>query len=77
MGFWPLAFVLLRAYSMGGGTYTGIEAVSNGVTMLREPRVKTGKHTMFLMAVSLAFTAGRHSVRLSPRRRARRRRGRR
>ncbi|HQR46006.1 MAG TPA: amino acid permease [Thermoanaerobaculia bacterium] len=58
MGFWPLAFVLLRAYSMGGGTYTGIEAVSNGVTILREPRVRTGKRTMFLMAASLAFTAG-------------------
>jgi amino acid transporter len=58
IGFWPLAFILLRAYSMGGGTYTGIEAVSNGVTMLREPRVKTGKRTMFLMAASLAFTAG-------------------
>jgi hypothetical protein len=43
---------------MGGGTYTGIEAVSNGVTMLREPRVQTGKRTMFLMAFSLAFTAG-------------------
>jgi len=57
IGFWPLAFILLRAYSMGGGTYTGIEAVSNGVTMLREPRVKTGKKTMFLMAASLAFTA--------------------
>jgi len=58
LGFWPVAFILLRAYSMGGGTYTGIEAVSNGVTMLREPRVKTGKKTMFLMAASLAFTAG-------------------
>jgi amino acid transporter len=58
MGFWPLALIILRAYSLGGGTYTGIEAVSNGVTMLREPRVKTGKRTMFLMAVSLAFTAG-------------------
>ena len=58
LGFWPLAFVLLKAYSMGGGTYTGIEAVSNGVTMLREPRVQTGKRTMFLMAASLAFTAG-------------------
>jgi hypothetical protein len=58
MGFWPLALIILRAYSLGGGTYTGIEAVSNGVTMLREPRVKTGKKTMFLMAVSLAFTAG-------------------
>jgi len=58
IGFWPLAFILLKAYSMGGGTYTGIEAVSNGVTMLREPRVQTGKRTMFLMAFSLAFTAG-------------------
>src|SRR5580765_3469415 len=58
LGFWPVAFILLRAYSMGGGTYTGIEAVSNGVTMLREPRVQTGKRTMFLMAGSLAFTAG-------------------
>ncbi|MFI5181656.1 MAG: APC family permease [Thermoanaerobaculia bacterium] len=58
MGFWPVIFILLKAYSMGGGTYTGIEAVSNGVTMLREPRVKTGRRTMFLMASSLAFTAG-------------------
>ena len=58
LGFAPVAFILLRAYSMGGGTYTGIEAVSNGVSMLREPRVQTGKRTMFLMATSLAFTAG-------------------
>src|SRR5437868_6344706 len=58
MGVWPLILILLRAYSLGGGTYTGIEAVSNGVTILREPRVKTGRHTMALMAVSLAFTAG-------------------
>jgi hypothetical protein len=43
---------------MGGGTYTGIEAVSNGVSMLREPRVATGRKTMFLMATSLAITAG-------------------
>jgi amino acid transporter len=58
VGFWPLAFILLRAYSLGGGTYTGIEAVSNGLTMLREPRVKTGKKTMALMAASLTLTAG-------------------
>lgn len=58
MGFIPVLFILLRAYSMGGGTYTGIEAVSNGVSILREPRVKTGKRTMFMMAISLAFTAG-------------------
>jgi amino acid transporter len=58
IGFLPLMLILLRAYSLGGGTYTGIEAVSNGVSMLREPRVRTGKRTMALMAASLAFTAG-------------------
>jgi amino acid transporter len=58
LGWWPVALILLRAYSLGGGTYTGIEAVSNGVSMLREPRVRTGKRTMALMAFSLAFTAG-------------------
>ena len=50
--------LFLRAYSAGGGTYTGIEAVSNGVGMMREPRVQTAKRTMVMMAVSLAVTAG-------------------
>jgi len=50
--------ILLHAYSLGGGTYTGIEAVSNGLQILREPRVVTGKKTMLYMATSLAFTAG-------------------
>ncbi len=58
IGPWAVGLILLRAYSMGCGTYTGIEAVSNGVTTLREPRVETGKKTMVLMAASLAFTAG-------------------
>ncbi|HLN79813.1 MAG TPA: APC family permease, partial [Thermoanaerobaculia bacterium] len=58
IGLWPVVFLLLRAYSLGGGTYTGIEAVSNGVATLREPHVRTGKRTMALMAGSLAFTAG-------------------
>jgi len=49
--------ILLHAYSLGGGTYTGIEAVSNGLQILREPRVETGKRTMLYMATSLAFTA--------------------
>ena len=35
------------------GTYTGIEAVSNGLLILREPRVRTGRRTMLLMALSL------------------------
>jgi amino acid transporter len=50
--------LFVRAYSMGGGTYTGIEAVSNGLAMMREPRVQTAKRTMVLMACSLALTAG-------------------
>ena len=53
-----VAALFLRAYSLGGGTYTGIEAVSNNVQSLAEPRVHTGKLTMFYMALSLAFTAG-------------------
>src|SRR5205814_1066153 len=58
IGGWALFVVFLKAYSMGGGTYTGIEAVSNGVGILREPRIETGKRTMLYMAVSLAATAG-------------------
>jgi amino acid transporter len=57
LGFLGMGLILLRAYSLGGGTYTGIEAVSNGLQILREPRVETGKRTMSYMAVSLAFTA--------------------
>ncbi len=58
LGVGGLLLLFLRAYSLGGGTYTGIEAVSNGVGILREPRVKTGKKTMLYMALSLALTAG-------------------
>lgn len=57
-GLWGMALLLLRAYSLGGGTYTGIEAVSNSMSVMREPRVATGKRTMAYMAVSLAITAG-------------------
>ncbi|MBV8775196.1 MAG: APC family permease [Deltaproteobacteria bacterium] len=58
LGFFALVIIFLRAYSLGGGTYTGIEAVSNGLPILREPRTATGKRTMVYMAVSLAFVAG-------------------
>ena len=43
---------------MGAGSYTGIEAVSNGLPILREPRVATGKRTMVYMGVSLALMVG-------------------
>src|SRR5437660_1870793 len=57
IGIWATLAILLHAYSLGGGTYTGIEAVSNGLQILREPRVETGKRTMLYMAISLAVTA--------------------
>jgi len=58
VGMLGLFAVVLRAYSLGAGTYTGIEAVSNGLNALREPRVQTGKRTMVYMATSLAFVVG-------------------
>ncbi len=56
VGWWGLLALLLKAYSMGAGTYTGIEAVSNGLPILREPRVRTGRRTMVYMGASLAVT---------------------
>src|SRR5713101_4584898 len=58
LGALGLSVIFFRAYSMGAGTYTGIEAVSNGLPILREPRATTGKRTMLYMALSLAFIAG-------------------
>ncbi len=57
LGAWGLVMVVLRAYSSGAGTFTGIEAVSNSLTSLREPRVQTGKRTMVYMGTSLSFVA--------------------
>lgn len=57
LGFAGMLILIMRAYSMGAGTYTGIEAVSNGIPILREPKIKTAKRTMQYMAVSLAFMA--------------------
>ena len=57
LGAWGMFLLFANAYSRGAGTYTGIEAVSNGISIMREPKVKTAKRTMFYMAASLAFTA--------------------
>jgi len=56
LGLFGMLALMLKAYSMGAGTYTGIEAVSNGLPILREPRVETGKRTMTYMGASLAIT---------------------
>ncbi len=58
LGMGGMLALFLRAYSMGAGTYTGIEAVSNGLQIMREPKVETARRTMVLMAISLSLTAG-------------------
>lgn len=55
LGIFGTIFLIMKAYSMGAGTYTGIEAVSNGIPNLREPRVKTAIKTMRLLALSLSL----------------------
>jgi amino acid transporter len=57
IGIGGMLSILVYAYSLGGGTYTGIEAVSNGMPIMREPRVHTAKRTMLYMAISLSLTA--------------------
>ncbi len=58
LGFWGFLVIFFTAYSLGGGTYTGLEAVSSGMASLEEPRVRTGQRTMMYMAVSLSLAAG-------------------
>jgi amino acid transporter len=56
---WPLAAaLLLRAYSLGGSSFTGIEAIANNVNLLAKPRFKTGRTTLLSVALSLGFVAG-------------------
>ncbi len=57
LGILGTVVLILKAYSMGAGTYTGIEAVSNGIPNLREPKVQTAQKTMLLLSVSLAIAA--------------------
>ncbi len=57
LGIGGMLLLAMRAYSLGGGTYTGLEAVSNGLPIMREPKVHTGKRTMVYMAVSLSIVA--------------------
>ena len=57
LGVIAIIAIFLRAYSLGAGTYTGLEAVANGLQIMREPRAKTGKRTMGYMAVSLTLVS--------------------
>jgi amino acid transporter len=56
LGLFGVLFLVMKAYSLGAGTFTGIEAVSNGLPVLRDPKVATAKKTMNYMAISLSVT---------------------
>jgi amino acid transporter len=58
IGVWGIILLILKSFSHGAGTFTGIEAVSNAMPTLREPKVHTGKTAMLYMAVSLALLSG-------------------
>ena len=56
LGMFGVLLLILKAYSLGAGTFTGIEAVSNGLPVLREPKIQTARKTMRYMAWSLSIT---------------------
>lgn len=58
VGWFAVMSLFFKAFSLGGGTYTGLESVTSSVRNMAEPRVRTGKSTMWAIAFSLAFTAG-------------------
>jgi len=51
------AFLLLRAFSSGCATLTGIEAVSNGIPAFRPPEPKNASVTLVWMAAILGVTS--------------------
>lgn len=58
VGIVAFLLILVKAYAIGGGSFTGIEAISNSVGLLREPRVETARRAMRMMAISLSVLAG-------------------
>lgn len=46
----PVFYLLLRAFANGCSSMTGLEAISNGVPMFKEPEVKNSAQTTFWMS---------------------------
>lgn len=49
----PLLFILLRAFAAGCTALTGIEAVSNGVLVFKQPASRNASRTLVIMAALL------------------------
>lgn len=52
---WTVSFILLRAFANGCSAMTGVEAISNGVPMFKEPQVKNATATTYWMSVTLGL----------------------
>ena len=46
---------LLRAYANGGSSLTGLEAISNGVSIFKKPEARNARIVMVVMSCTLAF----------------------
>ncbi len=46
-------FVLLRAFANGGSSLTGLEAISNGVSLFKAPEGRNARRTMVIMSTIL------------------------
>ena len=63
-------FVLLKAFANGGSSLTGLEAISNGVSLFKSPEGKNARRTTVIMATILGcmvlgisfFAKATHSV---------------
>lgn len=55
VGFVSVAaiFVLLRAFANGGSSLTGLEAISNGVSLFKSPEGRNAKRTLNIMSALL------------------------
>lgn len=52
------AWMLVRAFASGCTAMTGVEAVSNGISAFREPRVRKAHGTLTVIVVSLGLLLG-------------------
>ena len=46
-------FILLRAFANGGSSLTGLEAISNGVSVFKKPEGANARHTLVVMSALL------------------------
>lgn len=47
---WASIFVLLRAFANGGSSLTGLEAISNGVSLFKAPEGRNARRTLSIMS---------------------------